>query len=139
MAIVGHLFRPSALSNRNKVIQFTGSVKTGATGAISTSDTPFFTVTKVAATTGRYLVTLIDSRGGAVTANKIVSMDATVETTAVSAAYTAAKAIDAVIRNNTISTTGTFQVQFIQTTNADAEVEDNATFHLDFSVKFSSV
>ena len=64
----------------------------------------------------------------------------TVQTAAADAAYTAAKATWANVRNNTVSTTGSFQIQMIRTdTFADAEAEDNAVLHISFSAKFSSV
>lgn len=147
MALQDHIWREPAGRNRTRDVDFRGCIPLGATGALGTGasapNTPAFTLTKVGGKTGRYLVQLIDSRGQPIvapSAQALVFGSATVETATADAAYTTAKAAYGLVRNNTVSTTGSFQIQMVRSdTVADAEVEDNGKIHLSFSVKFSSV
>lgn len=138
-----HIFCDGARENRSGVVDFSGNVLTTTVGTLSAVaanvDTPMFTLTKTGATAGRYKVQLIDSRGAACVALKLVRWTfGLIGTT--TAAYTAAKGLGlGLIRNNLINTLGTFEIQFQRSdTMADAEVEDAATIHLEFSVKKSS-
>jgi len=144
MALADHLWREPARRNRTKDVDFRIVLPLGATGAIAAgASTPGVTITKVGAEAGRYLVQFIDSKGNAIVLPSVLSLcfgGVTVQTAAADAAYTAAKATSANVRNNTVSTTGSFQIQMIRTdTFADAETEDNAVLHISFSAKFSSV
>lgn len=140
--LIDHIFSDPPRSNRTGEVRYSGDVLTTTNGDLSAVaanvSTPFFTLTKVGSEAGRYRVQLTDSRGNAVVAKKLTSWNFGVNGAA-DAAYTTAKGIKGVIRNNTISTTGTFDIQFVRTdTAADAEVEDGATIWVEFCVKKSS-
>jgi hypothetical protein len=145
MGVLDKITREPARRNRTRDLEYVARIALGATGALATGEgtQSGFTIAKVGGKTGRYLVTLVDSKGQAVKAvNKraLVFHHATVETAAADAAYTAAKAATGNVRNNTIDVDGTFQIQMIRTdTFADAEVEDNGFIHVAFAVKWSSV
>ncbi len=131
--------RDPARRNRSGSVQYEGQVNLGAGGAISSRDTPGFTVTKTAAKVGRYDVQLVNPDGTAVVALQLTSFKGVVWGAAADAAYTALKALGFYIRNNTMSTTGSFQIQLFRTdTFADAEAEDNAKLLVEFGVKLSS-
>lgn len=126
-------------ANRSGVIQLSGQVNLGASGAVSSSDTPRFTVTKTATKVGRYDVQLKQPNGDNAIGLQLTDVQCVVWTAAADAAYTAAKASGFLIRNNTLSITGSFQIQLIRTdTFADAEAEDSAKLLISFGVKTSS-
>jgi len=121
-------------AGRNRILKFNHRLVLGASGAISSQDPASDTgvvVSKVAATAGRYLITFSNGRkfrqfrGGTVSTLGPAS-----------AAYGAnTTGLDYFWRNDLLSSAGTVQVQFSQTSYADAEVPDNLTFILDLKVK----
>jgi hypothetical protein len=139
MGLFAGIWKVFDKANRSGVIQLTGQVNLGATGAVSSSDTPRFSVTKTAAKAGRYDIQLKNPDGTNVTAMQLVDFDCKVWTAAADAAYTAAKGSVAIIRNNLVSTTGAFQLQLIRPdTFADAEAEDNVKLIISMGIKTSS-
>ncbi len=125
-------------ANRSGVLHFFGQVNLGATGAVSSQDCPRFKVTKTATKTGRYDIQLVDPDGSPVSALRLCSFNLGILTASADTAYTTAKAAGWILRNNSISPNGTFQLQLIRTdTNADAEAEDNATLIIEFDFKVS--
>ena len=138
-----HFFCEGKRTNHSNCIEFDGLVPLGTSGAIAGNatvaavDTPFFTVTKVGGKTGRYTIQLFDSRGAAAHCFSMYGMFATVITASADVAYTAAKATGCIIRSYSPST-GSWVMQMIQSTNADAEAEDNSVIVMGFSIKKSS-
>jgi hypothetical protein len=141
--LLDHIFCEPGRENRSGLVDYSGSVVTTTSGTLGTGaanvDTPLFTIAKVGSEAGRYRITLIDSRGNACVAPKLVRWSFGLIGTA-DAAYTAAKGLAlGLIRNNLIASAGTFEIQFQRSdTMADAEVEDGATIHVEFTVKKSS-
>lgn len=131
---------PPRGGNRNGRFTLSGTVVLGVSGAISSSDTPFFKVLKTAGETGRYDVSLINAAGETgVTAKALLSCTVRILTASADAAYGATKAAAVILRNNNINTTGAFQVQgILPATNADAEFEDSVTLFIEFDIKNSS-
>ena len=64
--IYNRVWRNHKGSNRSGMVHVTGSFTTTTDGAIDSSDTPGFTITKTATKTGRYRVQLVDSDGSTV-------------------------------------------------------------------------
>lgn len=126
------------MANRSGVLHFFGQVNLGATGVISSQDCPRFKVTKTGSKTGRYDVQLLDPDQSPVSALKLCSFNLAILTASADAAYTTAKAVAWILRNNSISPNGTFQFQLVRTdTNADAEAEDSAVLFVEFDFKIS--
>lgn len=141
--LLDHVFCDPGRSNRSAEVTFSGSVVTTTAGTLGTGaanvDTPLFSITKVAAKVGRYRIQLLSSNGNACVAPKLTSWWFGC-TGAADAAYPVANGLsDNLIRNNAISTAGTFEIQFQRSdTSADAEVLDGATIFVRFAVKKGS-
>lgn len=113
------------------VLHLFGQLVTTTGGAIDTDASSFkrFSVVKTDGEVGRYTITL------AGTVNTLLSVTATVAGAA-DAAYSGGSI--AIIRNNTVSTDGTFDLQLLNASSADAEVADGAAIHIAITVKNSS-
>ena len=117
----------------NGVITLYGKVVTGSSGDISSSSCDGFSVVKTDSETGRYTITL----DGTVT--EILYVGTTI-LGADDTAYTDAKGITTIIRDNDVSTDGTFELQFLRnTTNADTEIVNDMSFFIRIDLKLSSV
>lgn len=132
------------------VVTIHGFVTTSTVGTISTSDIPGggASIAKTAGKTGRYTITL---------APPVTTLDATPLTNLKfmggwacvlgpdDAAYTTAKGLVALFRDDDISTTGakdgTIELQFVepQTAAADAELMDAASFYFCLHIGRSSI
>lgn len=140
--LIDHIFCEPPRHNRSGTVHYSGDVLTTTVGTLGVGaanvDTPFFTLSKTAAKTGRYKVQLIDSRGQPVVGRKLCEWSFGL-TLAADTAYPIANGLPAGIRNDLISTLGTFEIQFARSdTEADAEVLDGAKIWISFDVKKSS-
>lgn len=148
MALIENYFREPAHENRSGRVNMSGYFVTSTNGALvpASSYSPCFTLTKVGATAGRYTVQLVNSKGEPVVVSPgkdtaaapgILNFRATVITTG---ALTATRGRGAHIRGGvaTLATNGTFIIQFVQVSGADAEVDDGAAILLEFGIKRSS-
>lgn len=141
--LIDHWFCDPPRESRSGTVNFSGTVVTTTAGTLGTGaanvDTPFFTLTKTAAKAGRYKVQLIDSRGNPVVAPKLTKVMAWLIGDTDAAIATAKGVWMGTVRNNLLSTLGTFEIQFQRTdTGVDAEVSDAAVIGIAFSVKKSS-
>lgn len=114
------------------IVHLHGSATTTTSGTLGSQTGKGFTITKVAATAGRYLVTLADKytslRGCSVRVQGPAA-----------AAYTAAKGLVSLIRAEDVAGAGTLLVQFVDpATSADAELMDAAKFFVELTLKNSS-
>lgn len=142
----GHTGHKGGNHNRVNMWTFSGTVGLGVAGALSVVagavDTPYMSVIKTAAKTGRYTVQLIDRAGQAVGGFKVFeAFTVAVLNAAADAAYTAGKGMGWSIRNKDAQA-GTFQIQFFRTNGTtdfnDTELEDNCAFTFGFLAKKSS-
>lgn len=141
--LLDHIFCDGPRENRSACVEFSGRVVTTTAGALGTGaanvDTPMFTLTKVAATAGRYRIQLLDSTGTACVALKLTDWNFGL-VGATTAAYPTANGLsNNIIRNDLINTAGTFEIQYQRTdSGVDAEVLDGATIMLTFQIKKGS-
>lgn len=126
--------------NRRNLVVFLHKVTLGATGAIASQDAPNesgVVVTKTATKTGRYTLALPTGPTG-FKYRKLLWVDAKI-VGADDTAYTIAKGIDVLLRDNDIdggALDGTIEVQFIRSdTDADAEVEDSRVLYFRVEVE----
>lgn len=112
-------------TTRREVVRLYNRVVLGSSGAVSSQDKEGdagFVVTNTGSETGRYTITL---SGGA--AAKLLYADAKI-IGADDTAFADAKGIIVGLRDDDVSTDGTFEVQLCRnTTLADTETEDNFT------------
>jgi hypothetical protein len=154
--IFNRIFAPWKGCNRSGLVHMTGTVTVGSSGAVSSSDTPGFTVTKQSAA-GRYRVQLVASDGttaafgaqATTTAGvaqapwAIQDPHANVVSTVADSAMTTDSALFSAIRNFT-PLSGYFDVQFFKIgaagteTHTDANIESGGVFFLAFDLKLSS-
>lgn len=121
-------------AGRNRILTFNHRVVLGVGGAIASQDPASDTnvvLSKVAATVGRYLVQPAAGRRFRQFRGGVVSTLG--PTTAVYGAATTG--LDYFWRADLLSSGGGVLLQFSQSSYADAEVPDNLTFIVDFSVK----
>ena len=157
MSVFNRIFRFWKGHNRSGMVKMTGTLVIGTAGAITTADTPGFTVTKTNAKTGRYRVQLVDvdgsaaapaqaqdSAGTAVEPWAIQAPSVMVASANADAALTKDSATKAAIRNYTPKS-GYFDIQMYTDitstgeTHVDAEVESSGIIFISFEVKLSSV
>jgi hypothetical protein len=143
-------YRDEARQNRSGLIHISGVQLTTTSGALAAvvkdvnDSAGCYTITKVGATAGRYLVQFVNSKGEAVSWLRICGFRATLLTDDATAAYPVAKGFHCHLRNatpalTTVASNGQVLVQFTRTdTNADAEIDDGCGFILEFDVKKSS-
>lgn len=114
------------------VVKMYSKVVLGSSGAISSQTSAKksgMVVTKTGSKTGRYTVVL--DRAYPELLNCSVMIQGTDD-----AALTDAKGAIPRIRNVTVSTDGTFYIQFIKNTDSsDAEVQDSATLYIEVTVR----
>ena len=118
-----------------RVVKLFGKVVTSTSGTISSSNGKGLTITKTAAETGRYTVTLADRYNVLLAASVAV-------VGAADAAYTTAKGLVWFLRGVDVSgTTPVLYIQFCDADGspADAELEDGAQFYLELTLKNSSL
>lgn len=140
------IFVPEVGSVQKGVVHLYGFHTTTTSGTLSTTATAFspakqagYTLTKTATEAGRYTVQLTNTSGTAATYNQLLFCDAILEGVA-DTAYTTDKGIVRMLRNVAVSTTGTFDIQFLTgDSNADAEVEDGAVIRIHIVLKNSGV
>ena len=116
------------------VVYLYGSGTTSTSGTLASTTGKGFTITKTAAKTGRYTITLADKY------TSLLNCNITIQTSA-DVAYTASKGIVAMVRNVSVSgSPATLQVQFMTAvaTPADTELEDGAKFFVELVLKNSS-
>lgn len=117
------------------VVKLYGKVVTSTSGTISTQGGKGFTVTKTSAEVGRYTVTLADKF------NALLACSVAIIGTA-DAAYTSAKGLTWFLRGVDVSAaTPILYIQFCDPDGspADAELEDGASFHIELTLKNSTV
>lgn len=113
-------------TNRREVILLTSRVVLGSSGAISSQTVEGksgMVITKTAAETGRYTITLTGGKRAALlwVGATVIAADDT--------AMTSASGIVAAVRDDDIASDGTFEIQFASNTNlADAEITNNLSF-----------
>lgn len=134
-------FVTGAMAIQRGLVTLAGKHTTTTTGALSTTASAFsplkqagYTLSKVPATAGRYLVTLQD---------KYLDLFRVVPTVSITggAAYPIANGLEMVVRDPAVSAAvPVFTIQFRRTdTGADAEVPDGAIIGLEMLLKNSSV
>jgi hypothetical protein len=158
MGIFNRLWAPQKGSNRSGMVHMTGSFTTTTSGAIASSDTPGFTITKTGSKAGRYRVQLVETDGTTAAASAqaysgatavapwaIQAPHAVVCSPAADAALTQSLGFNYAIRNFTPAS-GYFDFQFYKSltsssdeTHTDVEVETGSVVLVDFWVKTSSV
>jgi hypothetical protein len=142
MGTAARNFVPEKGSIRRGVVHLYGRVTTSTSGTISTqtgAKKAGFTVAKTGSEAGRYTVTLLNPDGTAAYYQELLACDVTL-IGATDAAYTTAKGINKMLRNDAVSTAGTFDIQLQRTdTAADAEVEDSAILLIRITLSYSSV
>lgn len=156
--IFNRVWRDHKGSNRSGMVHVTGSMTLTTGGAIDTSDTPGFTVTKTATKTGRYRIQLVASDGSTVANPPVaLSSDAAVAPWGIQApraivcspnadaALTTDSALHSAIRNFT-PRHGYFDFQFYKDvtsstseTHVDCDLESGSVVLIEFWVKTSSV
>jgi hypothetical protein len=156
--IFNRIWRDHKGSNRSGMVHVTGSFTTTTAGAISTSDTPGFTVTKTADEAGRYRIQLVASDGSSV-ANPATALSgstavapwgiqapkAIVVSPNADAALATDEALHVAIRNFQ-TRHGYFDFQFYKDvtstsseTHVDADLGSGVIVLIEFWVKTSSV
>jgi hypothetical protein len=122
-------FYPPKGSMSRNLVTLTGKFVTTTGGTIGSSDCDGFSIAKTGSEAGRYTVTLGDKY------SKLRGVVANVKGAA-DAAYTTAKGLNLMLRNDAVATSKTFDIQFVRTdTAADAELEDAAEVYLTFFLK----
>jgi len=128
-------------SPQKGLVNLLGFFTTTTTGTLSTVSTAFtpvkqagFTLTKVGATAGRYLLTLQDKYVALLSVAAMASITG-------GAAFPVANGVTAFVRDAAVSAaTPVLTIQFARTdTGADAEVPDGAIILIDVQLKNSSV
>jgi hypothetical protein len=145
--------------NRSGMVRLSGSVIVGSSGAVTSSDSPGFTITKQSAA-GRYRIQLVDQDGTTAAEPAYVydsdgstliapfgfqDFNCTVVSYVADSAMTTSSGIHWAIRNYTPQM-GYFDVQFFKDTTSssdevhtDTNIEQYGKFFIAFSVKTSSV
>lgn len=116
------------------IVKLFGSVTCSTSGTVSSSTGKGFTITKTSAKTGRYTVTLADKY------TSLLACSVTI-VGATDAAYTTAKGLTHILRNvNVGAAVPYFEIQFNDPDGsaADAELETNAVFLVEVTLKNSS-
>ena len=147
-------------ANRSEIALFLGSFTVGSSGAVASSDTPGFTVTKATAA-GQYKIQLVDTDGStaAVPSQPVAADGTTVQTpwgfqgiqaTVVSAvasgtALTTDSALKCAVRNF-LPGAGSFDLQFYRDvtsttseTHVDTNIESGGIVLVEFKAKLGSV
>ena len=159
MSVFNRIWRFWKGTNRSGMVHLTGSFTVGSSGAVASSDTPGFKVTKQTAA-GQYTVQLLDNDGvsssapaqpknasaTAITPWGIQAINATVVSAVASGtALTADSALKYGVRNFSPAT-GAFDLQFYKDvtstsseTHVDTNIESGGIVLVDFQVKLSSV
>ena len=158
MSIFNRLWRFFKGSNRSGMVHLSGSVLIGSSGAVTSSDTPGFTVTKQTAA-GRYRVQVVDSDGStavapaqpcnsagtAITPWGIQAPNVMVVSAVADNALTTDSALKAGIRNFTPKS-GYFDIQLYRDvtsttseTHTDTNVESGGQLLIGFWAKMSNV
>lgn len=111
-----------------------GSFVTSTSGTVSSSSAKGFTIAKTATEVGRYTVTLQDKYAELKVVNAVI-------VGATDAAYTTGKGFSFYLRNVAVGTTGTFDIQFVETAvaYADTELADAAAVRIEIVLKNSSI
>lgn len=161
MSIFNRIWKFWKGTNRSGMVHLSGSFTVGNSGAVASSDTPGFTVTKVSGHAGQYTVQCIDTDGATAespcqplasdgttpqTPWGIQAVHATVISQAASGtALTTSSALKAAIRNF-LPASGKFDLQFYRDvtsttdeTHTDTDIESGAIVLVDFCAKCSSV
>lgn len=160
MSVFNRVWRHLKGVNRSGMVRLSGSAIIGSSGAVSSYDSPGFTIELVSSKTGRYRIQLIDQDGTtSCTPALVYDTDGTTviapfgfqdfNVTVVSAqadnALTTDSALKWAIRNYTPAL-GYFDVQFYKDltsstseTHTDTNIESGGKFFIAFSVKVSSV
>src|SRR5687767_3421468 len=110
------------------VVKLYGSVTTTTSGTIGSTSCKGFSVAKTATETGRYTVTLQDSYVNLLACNIVVVGSA-------DAAYTTTAGLTPYLRNVSVTTAKTFNIQFADVALADGELADGAKFHIEITLK----
>jgi hypothetical protein len=115
------------------VVMLYGSAVTSTSGTIASKTGKGLTITKTAAETGRYTVTLADKYTALLNCRVVL-------VGAADAAYTGSKGLVSFLRNVDVSGVGSFDIQFSTAlaTPADAELESAASFLIEVTLKNSS-
>lgn len=129
--MANRLFKDNAKTLEGGVVKLFGKLVTTTSGTVDTTNTAAkgFAITKTAAETGRYTLTLEDNYTSLLGASVIIEG-------AADAAYTSAKGNVAFLRNVAV-TTGTLDVQFCDADGsaADAELENGAKVYFELTLK----
>lgn len=145
---------------RSGMVRASGSATIGSSGAVSSYDSPGFTISLVSGKTGRYRIQIVDKDGTTAAVPALVYdtdgttliapfgfQDITVAVVSAQAdnALTTNSAIHWAIRNYTPAL-GYFDVQFFKDltsgsneTHTDTHIESGGKFFIGFSIKTSSV
>jgi hypothetical protein len=120
-----HNFYKDWLTGTRRLTSVLIKINTGATGAVSSFSSKKEGISNVTrSSAGRYLLTLDQKYG------ELVDVSAGVFVTTASGAYAAAKASNGYIVRTTVvgvlDSGNAFLLQFIDTNNADADVQDNS-------------
>ena len=125
-------FKQFPLTLESNIVKLYGEMTIGATGAISSSSTKGFSIAKTAAETGRYTVTLQD----AYPSLKNVSV---VSVGPADAALTSASGIISSVRNEAVSSSKTFDIQFSSNVDlADANPSSGIRVLVEITLKNSA-
>jgi hypothetical protein len=117
----------------NGVVKLYGSFVTSTSGTVASTSAKGFTIAKTAAETGRYTLTLADSWTALLACS--VALRGTTD-----AAYTSAKGLTWFLRNVSVTTAKTLDIQFCDPDGspADAELEDAAAVYIELTLKNTS-
>jgi hypothetical protein len=136
--IFSRMLHPFRGTVTHGVVHLYGKVTTTTSGTIDTTSCDGFAVTKTATKTGRYTVQL-GSAAAPNTVAELLMVNVRIKG-ADDTAYTDAKGISVIIRDDDVATDGTFEIQFLRnTTNADTEIVDAMSFFIEIVVKNSTV
>jgi len=160
MSVYNRIWRHLKGVNRSGLVRLSGSAVIGSSGAVSSSDSPGFTIALVAGETGRYRIQLIDEDGVTSAIPALVydtdgstlttpygfqDFSVAVVSTVADAALTTSSGIHWAIRNYTPQL-GYFDVQFFKDvtsgtdeTHTDVHIESGGKLFVAFSAKVSSV
>lgn len=155
--IFNRVWRALKGSNRSGMVHLTGSMTITTDGAIGSSDTPGFTITKTATKTGRFRVQITSASGDSASPAVVKSGSTVVAPFGIQAP---SFAIASPVADNALTTdvatkwslrnltpgSGYFDVQFYKDitsttteTHADCELESGSVVLISFWVKTSSV
>lgn len=160
MRVFNRIWRHQKGQNRSGMVRVSGSAIIGASGAVSSYDSPGFTISLVSGKTGRYRIQIIDQDGATSCIPALVydtdgstviapfgfqDFSCAVVSAQTDSALTTNSALKWAIRNYTPAL-GYFDVQFYKDltsgsdeTHTDTNIESGGKFFIAFSVKTSSV